>query len=51
MAELNEGRLFEMYGRAQVEIALLREEVTRLRAQVVDLQATAASEVTAADRG
>jgi len=51
MAELKEGRLFEMFGRLHVENNLLREEVARLRAEIVDLQASAISEVTEVDRG
>jgi len=49
MAELNEGRLFELYGRTQVEVTLLREEIARLRGEIVDLQAVAASSVKEAD--
>ena len=45
MAELKEGRLFEMYGRLHVENNLLREEVARLRAQIANVQAVDASSV------
>jgi len=41
MAELKEGRLFEMFGRLHVENNLLREENARLSAEIVDLQAAA----------